>query len=255
MEGFYRFGVKVSRFSSRVALFFSFLKSLVTSFKALFRDEHDISFFPLLKSIYFFGVRLSFLVFLLSALMAIGLSITAHFVFSPYNLQNKALSISEGLILEDLLPALLGLMIGAQSALSVIRIHEGRFFHVEKGNLEKMQIYLLFMMAGMMIASVLLYPYAYLAVYLGVYTTFHYFLPLSSHYYLFEPGYSVPMLVLVTSMMKSFLFGTLIAFVSGFFHYHLLIGRMTLQQTVSSIFSRSLFWLVFSNVVWKCMHL
>jgi hypothetical protein len=104
MYAFKQTGFHVVRFFKAISFFFSFIGHLCHSSKNIITRHLTISWSNVLKVLYYSGVSLSVPLIIISALMAMSLAINSYQIFNRFNLQDKALSIAQTLLVQDFWP-------------------------------------------------------------------------------------------------------------------------------------------------------
>lgn len=253
MYVFQRLGLYIVRFVHSVHLFFVFLGHLCHSIKDGLLGRVTISWTNVAKILFYSGAAVIIPLITISAIMGLSLSLNAYLIFSRFNLQNKALAISQDLLTQDLLPLLIGFVLCVQSSLNIItaRIKITRFRSTPE---EVILDYILPIMIGIDITALLLYTYTFVAILISLYFTFHHIMAFTTHEFFLHIGRNINVVTVLNSVIKTLVYCTIVSLTTGYYYYQVAVTQMNLRKAVSRIFTRGSLWLTVSSLYWKFMH-
>lgn len=253
MYGFHRIGLNISRFTHSVLLFFVFLGHLCHTIKHILCGRLTISWFAIVKIVFYSGTLLVIPLIIISALMGVSLSLNTWHIFERFNLQHKALPISQDILIQELLPLLIAFVLCVQSSLHIISAHI-KITRYSRSTEDVILGHLLPIIIGLNLSSLLLYTYLYTTILVSIYLAFHYVLNVSTQEYLIHIGHYITLHALFYSIIKTFVYSIVVSLTTSYYYYQIAIKQINLRKAVSRIFTRGSLWLVITSFLWKFMH-
>lgn len=250
---FKRLGLQASNFAYDFVLFFVFIGHLCHSCKQIIVTNEHGSWFNMVKILYYSGAAIVIPLTIISSLLGVSISLSTYNIFNHFNLQGKAIAISQDILIDNLLPLLVGFVLCVQSSLNIInaRIKITKFRRsVEEVMLE----YVLPIIIGTLLTALLLFTYTFLAVMFSLYITFSLTLSLSAHEFLMRTFQNITLIALFSALMKTLGYCTIVSFTAGYYYYQMAITHMHLRKAVSRIFTRGFLGLASFTVYCKFMH-
>jgi ABC-type transporter Mla maintaining outer membrane lipid asymmetry permease subunit MlaE len=250
---FNRIGINTTRFMHSIILFFVLFGHLCHSIKDVICGRKSISWFGIVRILFYSGAILVIPLVIICGLIGMSLSLNAYSILYPFNLQNKALPISQDLLTKDLIPLIIGFVLCVQSSLNIITARI-KITKLKRTPDEVILEYVLPIMIGINLTGLLLFTYTIVAIFISLYFTFHYLLDTSTHEFLIHVGHSVTITALIYSVIKTFLYCSIVSLTAGYYYYQVAVSQISLRRAVSRIFTRGSLWLTLISVYWKFMN-
>ena len=122
MYVFRRCGFYVGKLVDACTLFFRFMGHLYCSIIDTLLGRLSISWFKIVKTIYYSGARLVIPLMFINTFIGISLILKIHTILAQYNLEHEARLIAQNILTRDVVPFLIGVLLCIQSALNLINI-------------------------------------------------------------------------------------------------------------------------------------
>ncbi len=235
-------------FVELIVVFFRFLGHLACCTQEVITRKTSISWLNLLNVIFRSGVRLVIPVVVISSLMGVSLVLNIYSSLSPFNLQNKAFIIAQNIFFYDALPLVINIVLSIQIALNLVN---ERGSALQKTAHQTLVIDIIPLLIGINICALSLYIYSIISVFVSTFLCFRYFLKADIHEYILQLSTSITSYNILFSILKTFLFCTLISVIAGFYYYQVAEGYLSVRKAVSRIMTRSFAALVVSVVYFK----
>ncbi len=251
MYVFHRFGFYFSRFIYSIIYFISFIGHLFHSWIELLLHRFHFSWVNLIKIMYYSGVRMVLPLTLINGLLTFSIGISIYSILKPFMLQNKAFSITQSLLTQDLQPLVLGFVICIQSALNLIN---ARIKTYRRSPQEVILEYILPAIVGMTFTVVLLYIYTIATIFISLFFTFHHIFTLSSHEFILLLSSNVSLGDLIHSFFKTLIYCAIVSFTAGFYYYEVAMEHLSLRRAISRIVTRGSIWLAVASVYMRFLN-
>lgn len=254
MYVFRQTGFFLIRFLKSIFFFLSFFGHLIHSCKNIITRHLTISWQNVRKVLYYSGVSLVIPLIIVSALMAMSLGITSFMILSKFQLQDQALSIAQTVLIQDILPIVIGFVLCVQVSLNIINARM-KITKLQRTQQEVILEYILPIIIGVNITGLLLYIYLIAVIFLSLYITFYNLLNLNAHMYLMEINRSSTYLTFIYSASKTILYCSIVSFTAGYYYYMVATRHVPVRRAVSRILTRGSLWLTLSSVYIKFLNL
>ncbi|WP_028388538.1 ABC transporter permease [Legionella fairfieldensis] len=231
-----------------VILFFRFIGHVFYSLKEIFLRRLTLSWSHLLDTVFHSGAKIAIPLILLSSLIGISLVLNIFHILSRYNLQHNVLIIAQYVLFYDLLPFLIGLMLSVQSALNLIT---ARIKEHQKTPQDVIVVHIIPIMIGTNFNGLILYAYALNTVLISIYFCFRYFFSFDLHEYIFHLTNTISGTAILYSILKTFVYCTMVSLIVGYYYYEATEGYLSLKQAISRIMTRSFMVLIVSSIYFK----
>ena len=250
MYTFKQTGLHLIRFVKSISFFFGFFGHLSHSSKNSITRHLTISWHNVLKILYYSGASLAIPLMIISALMTLSLAMNSYLILSKFNLQDNALSIAQTLLVQDILPILIGLVLCVQVSLNIInaRIKITKFQRTPQ---EVILEYILPIIIGVNITGLLLYIYLMSVVYLSLFFTFYHVLNINTQIFLLDIERTTTIGFFIASVAKTILYCLIVSLTAGYYYYQIATRHIPLRRAVSRILTRGSLWLTISSVYIK----
>lgn len=247
-------GFHVFRFFKSIFFFLSFIGHLAHSSKNIITRHLSISWQNVWKILYYSGVSLVIPLIIVSALMALSLGINSFLILSNFHLEDKALPIAQTLLLQDVLPLLIGFVLCVQVSLNIINARI-KITKLQRTPQEVILEYILPIIIGVNITGLLLYVYLISVIYLSLYITFHHLLNINADMYVMELERNTTFFSVTYSIIKTLLYCSIVSFTAGYYYYMVATRHVPVRRAVSRILTRGSLWLTISSVYIKLLNL
>ncbi|CAM2835114.1 ABC transporter permease [Legionella worsleiensis] len=247
MYVFNRIGTYFIRFIRSVYFFLSFIGHLSHSIKNIVTRNLSISWQNVWKILYYSGVSLVLPLIIICALMTMSLSINSYTVLQNFNIQDKALSIAQTLLVQDFLPIIIGFVLCVQVSLNIINARI-KITKLQRSPQDVILEYILPIIIGVNATGLLLYIYLILIIFLSMYLTFHNFFNVSNYMFLLDLERTTTVFVFLSSVAKTLLYCSIVSFTAGYYYYMVATRHVPLRRAVSRILTRGSLWLTVSSV-------
>ena len=254
MYVFNRIGLSLVHFLKSISFFFGFIGHLIHSSKNIITRHLTISWQNVLKVLFYSGASLVIPLMIISALMAMSLAINSYLIFNKFNLQDKALSITQTLLIQDLLPLLIGFVLCVQVSLNIINARM-KITKLQRTPQEVILEYILPIIIGINITGLLLYIYLIAIIFISLFITFHHVLNINAHIFLLDVERTTTVFVFFYSVGKTLLYCSIISLTAGYYYYQVATRHVPLRRAVSRILTRGSLWLTVSSVSIKLLNL
>lgn len=254
MYVFKRIGLHAIRFLNAIFLFFSFIGHLSYCSKDVFLGRVSLTTKNIIRIIHFSGVSLSLPLLIISALMGMSFGINSYLIFTKFHIQDKALSIVQTLLVQDVLPLLIGFVLCVQVSLNMINARI-KITKLQRTSDEVILEYILPIIIGINIAGILLYIYLMAVVSLSLYLTFYHLLNSDLQIFLLETSRTTTLSTVTFSLFKTFLYCSIVSFTAGYYYYQVSTHHILPRRAVSRILTRGSLWLTVSSVSIKLLNL
>lgn len=246
-------GMYFIRFFQSIFFFFAFIGHLSQSVKNSITRHLTISWPNVLKILYYSGASLALPLIIISALMTMSLSMNSYLIFSKFNLEDKALPIVQTLLVQDLVPLLIGFVLCVQVSLNIINARI-KITKLQRTPQEVILEYILPIIIGINITGILLYAYMIFVMFLSLYITFHLILNRSIQFFILDVVHSTSPFALTFSLFKTLLYCSIVSFTAGYYYYQVATHHVPVRRAVSRILTRGSLWLTVSSVSIKFLN-
>lgn len=253
MYVFRRCGLYVEELIEACILFFCFMGHLFCSLVDLVLGRLSISWFKIVKTIYYSGAKLAIPLMLINTFVGISIILKIHAILAQYNLQHEARLIAQNILTRDVVPFFIGVLLCIQSALNLINDRVDDLFNVPQ---QVVVDQILPIIVGINIAGVLLYTYTITAFFFSLYITFQYILIVSQHVSIMNITGDIRLFDIIYSILRTLLYCTIVSVTIGYYYYEVVISsRCSLRQGVSRIMTRGILWLTLCGVCFNYFNL
>ncbi len=253
MYVFRRCGLYVEELIDACILFFRFIGHLFCSIIDLLLGKLSISWFKIIKTIYYSGAKLAIPLMFINTFIGISIIMKLHAILAPYNLEHEVRLIAQNILTRDVVPFLIGVLLCIQSALNLINDRVDDLFNMPQ---QVVVNHILPIIVGINIAGVLLYTYTITAFFLSIYITFQYILVVSQHVNFMSITGDIRLFDMIYSILRTSLYCTIVSVTIGYYYYEVVIsGRSSLRQGVSRIMTRGILWLALCGVCFNYLAL
>ncbi|WP_298624632.1 ABC transporter permease [uncultured Legionella sp.] len=247
--GFYAF-----RFFKSIFFFLSFIGHLAHSCKNIVTRHLNISWQNVWKILYYSGVSLVVPLVIVSALMAMSLAVSSFLILNNFHLQDKALGIAQTLLLQDILPLLIGFVLCVQVSLNIINARI-KITKLQRTPQEVILEYILPIIIGVNITGLLLYIYLLVAIFMSLFITFYNLLNMNADMYIMELERNATVVSVSYSLVKTLLYCSIVSLTAGYYYYMVATRHVPVRRAVSRILTRGSLWLTISSVYIKLLNL
>lgn len=254
MYVFKKTGFYVFRFFKSIFFFLSFIGHLAHSSKNIITRHLTISWQNVGKILYYSGVSLVAPLIIVSALMAMSLAVNSFLILNNFNLQDKALPIAQTLLLQDIIPLLIGFVLCVQMSLNIINARI-KITKLQRTQQEVILEYILPIIIGVNITGLLLYIYLTSVVFISLYVTFYNLLNMNADMYVMELERNTTIFSFTYSMIKTLLYCSIVSLTAGYYYYMVATRHVPVRRAVSRILTRGSLWLTISSVYIKLLNL
>ncbi|KTD52859.1 ABC transporter permease [Legionella quateirensis] len=254
MYAFNRTGVHFIRFFKSIFFFLSFIGHLSHSIKNIITRHLTISWQNVWKILYYSGVTLVTPLIIICALMTMSLSINSYTILRNFNIQDKALSIAQTLLIQDILPIIIGFVLCVQVSLNIINARI-KITKLQRSPQEVILEYILPIIIGVNITGLLLYTYLIIIIFLSMYLTFHNVFNMSNYIFLLDLERTTTLFAFTYSVAKTLLYCSIVSFTAGYYYYMVATRHVPLRKAVSRILTRGSLWLTISSFSIKFLNL
>lgn len=251
---FEKTGRRFVRGLKSLSFFFGFIGHLSHSSKNIVTRHLSITWKNVWKILYYSGVSIIIPLVLVSALLSMSLGMSAYFILGNFNLQDKALSIVQLLLIEDVLPLLIGLVLCVQVSLNIINARI-KIKKLQQTPQEVILEYILPIIIGLNFTGLLLYMYLINIIFISLYITFHSILMnMDAPVYLLAMERSSTLVTFTYSLIKTLFYCSIVSFTAGYYYYMVATRHVPLRRAVSRVLTRGSLWLTISSVGIKFLN-
>lgn len=233
-----------------VVIFFGFLGHVFCSILDILKGKLIITRHSLLNTVYGSGAKLVLPILFITSLLGASVIIGIYNILSPYNLQYRALSVSQKILFFDVLPFLISLMIAIQASLNLVNAG------IKTLKLRPHEVVLSFIIPiiiGTNFSAFFLYMYALNIVFISTYFSFCYMLHIDIHEYLFHLSNTITSKGIIYSIFKMSLYCALVSLIVGYYYYQVAAGYMPIRKAISRIITRSFMWLAATSTYFELL--
>ncbi|MBA2709688.1 MAG: ABC transporter permease [Tatlockia sp.] len=231
--------------------FFGFLGHVFSSFVDIFQGKLRITRLSLLNTIYDTGAKLLFPLLFITSLLGVSIIINIFNILSPFDLQNKVLTVSQQILFYDFLPFLISIMLAMQAALNLVN---AQIQELNRTPHEVVLTYIIPIMIGTNISALFLYMYALNIVIISIFFCFKYLLNTNISEYLFHLTTTFTPTSIIYSTIKMIMYCCLVSLIVGYYYYQVASGHLLIRVAMSRIITRSFMWLAFFSVYFKFIN-
>jgi ABC-type transporter Mla maintaining outer membrane lipid asymmetry permease subunit MlaE len=234
-----------------VIIFFGFLGHVFLSVIDILQGKLVITKHSLLNTVYGSGAKLVLPLSFITSLLGVSIIMNIYHLLSPFDLQHKALAVSQKILFYDLLPFLISLMLAMQSALNLVNAGIKK---LKRTPHEVVLTYIIPIMIGTNFSAFFLYMYALNVVFISIFFCFRYLLHTQIHEYLFHLTNAITAKNIIYSIIKMSLYCALVSLIVGYYYYQVAAGYLLIRKAMSRIITRSFIWLAVSSVYFKFIN-
>jgi ABC-type transporter Mla maintaining outer membrane lipid asymmetry permease subunit MlaE len=242
---FHATGKKIVDTYHAILLFCLFLGYLLAH---LFGQWRAISWRPAFKRSIYEGVRIVNPLIVVSLLLGISLTLSAHYLLLGLRVHNQVMELVQTIIIRDVIPFPIGFVLCVACGLNLIDTQHYRLKHTPREVILKQVIPLLF---GLNITALLLYSYVAISFLLGIFLTSYYFLEINTQVYWLRLNDSIQLKDIVDSLFKTIIYASIAALTTGYYYFDVAKRELTHRLAISRIITRGLFWLIVASVLLK----
>ncbi len=186
--------------------------------------------------------------------MAMSLAVSSFLILNNFHLQDKALGIAQTLLLQDILPLLIGFVLCVQVSLNIINARI-KITKLQRTPQEVILEYILPIIIGVNITGLLLYIYLLVAIFMSLFITFYNLLNMNADMYIMELERNATVVSVSYSLVKTLLYCSIVSLTAGYYYYMVATRHVPVRRAVSRILTRGSLWLTISSVYIKLLNL